>query len=105
MSQIKWDGVSEKEIRADSEIALEQSGENKKIKQFLAQSPLVDEWRNQIRIACKEIISEQNIDNINSGILYDFIAAKSLDSLPPTVIEEVTKRIQNYLSTQFEDHL
>lgn len=103
-SQIRWENVSDAEVRADSESALETSGEAKKIRQHLSQNRAVEEWRKEIREICHKLISEGNIENITPDILYEYIAASSKDSLPQSVVQDVTNKIKSFLNSQFEDH-
>ena len=103
-SQIRWENISEAEVRAEAESALENLGEAKRIRQSLSQNKNIEEWRKEIREICHQLINEMSIDNVTPDILYDYIAANSKDSLPPEVTQDVTNRIKSFLNTQFEDH-
>ena len=102
-SQIRWENISEAEVRAESENALENSGEARKIRQSLSQNKNIEEWRKEIREICHQLITEMGIDNITPDILYDYIAANSKDTLPSEVTQEVTNRVKSFLNSQFED--
>ena len=104
MTQIKWENVPEKDIRAEAEVALEASGELKKIRSSISQNPAIESWRRELRETTKKIINEMQIDHLDPDILYDCIAARSLDTLPKEINDEIIKRIQTFLGSQFEDH-
>jgi hypothetical protein len=105
MSTIKWDNVPDSEVRSEVEAVLESQGEGMKIREILDQHPAIAEWRNAVRELCRELINEQGMDNLTADILYDNIAAKAHELIPPEVTEKVKERLKTFLQTQFEDHI
>jgi hypothetical protein len=105
MSTIKWDGLPDGEVRAEVESALESQGEVQRIRSFLAQSPAMDDWRQEIRELCRRLIGDVGIDNLTSDILYDHIAAKAHENFPADLAQEVRQKLIAFLQAQFEDHV
>lgn len=105
MSNIKWENVSDSEVRAEIEAVLESTGETKRIRSFLNQNESVQEWHEQVKALCHQIIYENGIDNITPDILYDYVAAKARSLFPESVAEEVRSKLVTFLQTQFEDHI
>jgi hypothetical protein len=105
MAQIKWQEVSDSEVRAEVEAVLESQGEAKRIRELLDQHPGIGLWRQEIRQQCRQLITEIGIDKLTPDILYDHIAAKARELIPKDVTEDVKARLVQFLQTQFEDHI
>ena len=105
MTSIKWENVPDSEVRAEVEAVLESRGESKRIRAYLNHSPEIQEWKEQIKQICHQLITEIGIDNITPDILYDHVASKAREIFPENVANEVKSKLANFLQTQFEDHI
>jgi enhancer of yellow 2 transcription factor len=103
MATIKWDSLSDGDLRAEVEAALESQGEAQRIRTFLAQSPAVEDWRQEMRKLCRQLIAEVGVDNLTFNILYDHIAAQAHELFPAVLSEEVRQQLIAFLQVQFED--
>jgi hypothetical protein len=103
MSGVRWDQVPDSEVRSEVEAVLENQGETRRIRTFLNQHPAMADWRNAVRDLCRDVITQQGMENVTADILYKAIVARAHELIPPEVSEEVKARLVTFLQTQFED--
>ena len=105
MAQIKWENVPDSEVRAEVEAVLESQGEAKRIREFLHKHHAMEKWREEVRQLCSEEIKSRGMDKLTPDLLFDQVAAKAREMIPPGVAEEMKQKLVQFLQTQFEDHI
>ena len=105
MSNIRWENVSESEVRAEVEAVLESQGESNRIRKLLHEKPEVKEWRDQIKDICQGIVNEKGIENVTPDIIYEQIVSTARENFPTSVANEIKARLDTFLRNQFEDQI
>jgi len=103
MSVIKWENLSNSEIRAEVEAALESTGENKKIRQSIEKNNEIKAWRDQVSALCKQIIEEKGPEEVTPDMLYDNIVFKARELMPPSISNDIIAKLTTFLQEKFED--
>lgn len=105
MTNIRWENVSESEVRAEVEAVLESQGEAERIRKLLHEKDEVTQWRNQIKQKCQEIVDEKGIENVTPDIIYEQIASVARENFPESVATEIKAKLDTFLKSQFEDQI
>jgi enhancer of yellow 2 transcription factor len=105
MSSVKWERVSDSEVRAEVEAVLESQGEAEQIRSLLNENRAVAKWRSEVRELCKHVIREKGVDSWTSDSLFDQISPQARDMIPEEVRTEIRARLEIFLQTQFGDNI
>jgi hypothetical protein len=105
MTRVRWEATSPSEIRAEVEAVLESQGESERIRAFLSESTQMGDWRATVRQLCSDIISEVGPAGLTPDMIFDQVAARAHEMVPPEVRGEIRTRLESFLQTQFEDHI
>lgn len=105
MATIKWVEIPDSDIRAEVESVLESSGEDKKIREELASNEEILKWKQDLIKMCEREIEENGLDELTPDILYNKIEQEAFHNFPASVKKIVIDHLNDFLQTQFEDHI
>ena len=103
MTSIKWESLSNSEIRAEVEAVLESTGENKKIRQSIEKNNDIQAWREYVSGLCKQIIEEKGVEEVTPDMIYDNIVLKAREKFPQSITNEIIDKLTLFLQEKFED--
>jgi hypothetical protein len=103
MARGRWETVSPGEVRAEVEAVLESQGQSEQIFSFLRMNPQIAEWRAAVRQLCRDVIDEAGPAGLTPDLIFEQVAARAHDLVPPEVRAEVRAQLEAFLQTQFED--
>jgi hypothetical protein len=101
----QWESVSPSETLAEVEAVLENQGETERILSDLNADPQVMEWRETVRLLCKEIIDDRAVFSLTPDILFEELAPRAREMFPPEAKAKLRGKLEVFLQTQFEDHI
>mmetsp|Transcript_5093 Transcript_5093/g.11127 ORF Transcript_5093/g.11127 Transcript_5093/m.11127 type:complete len:105 (+) Transcript_5093:263-577(+) len=90
--------LQDKEIRAQIEARLRDSGEREKLKALLRDRLIDCGWRDDLKEHCKDLIRKKGLSQINVEDLVKEITPKGRAMVPDAVKAELLTRIRNFLA-------
>jgi hypothetical protein len=101
----RWEVVPPSEIRAEVEAVLESQGEVERIRCYLNAHPQIAEWRQRVHDLCRAIIYDRGIASLTADMIFEEIAPRAREMIPPEVRADIRAKLESFLQTQFEDHI
>ncbi|CAN8027004.1 unnamed protein product [Ixodes persulcatus] len=79
------------------------SGERDRLKELLRTRLVECGWRDELRVHCKEVLRERDVETTTVDDLVAAVTPKGRASVPDSIKRELLHQIRNFLTNQQED--
>ncbi|CAF4759134.1 enhancer of yellow 2 transcription factor-like [Pieris napi] len=76
------------------------SGDRERFKELLRKRLIECGWRDQVRMLCRDVVKENDTNNITFDTLVSRVTPRARAIVPDTVKKELLQKIKTHLLTQ-----
>ncbi|CAK1549920.1 unnamed protein product [Leptosia nina] len=76
------------------------SGDRERFKELLRKRLIECGWRDQVRMLCRDVVRENESNNISFDMLVTRVTPRARAAVPDTVKKELLQKIKTHLLTQ-----
>lgn len=95
--------LTDKEAEEQLTAKLVDTGYREVLKKKLVERLEESGWKDQVRMACKDVVKERGLDKITVEDLVQEVAPKGSQMVPDDIRKELLKDIKKFLEEQAED--